>query len=260
MRVIVTRPEADAPAWVQGLAQRGHEVLALPLIGVGPSADPHSVAQAWATLARYQAVMFVSGNAVNYFMAGSSRQSWPTSTRAWATGPGTHAALLNAGIGAEQIDAPDASAAQFDSEALWSRVVDTVRPGDAVLIVRGSDTPPAGSASANGVGRDWLAAQLLSVGAQVEFVVAYARCCPVWTELQRCTAQRSAVDGAVWLFSSSEAITNLQRLLPDTRWGGARAVATHARIAQAAQAAGFAVVRASRPNLSAVAASIESLA
>jgi uroporphyrinogen-III synthase len=63
----------------------------------------------------------------------------------------------------------------------------------------------------------------------------------------------------VWLFSSSEAVANLQSLLPDQSWQQARAVATHPRIAQAARTAGFGVVCESRPILGAVVASIESL-
>jgi len=64
----------------------------------------------------------------------------------------------------------------------------------------------------------------------------------------------------VWLFSSSEAIANLQLLAPGQSWQQARAVATHPRIAQAARAAGFGVVWESRASLDDVLASIESTA
>ena len=69
-----------------------------------------------------------------------------------------------------------------------------------------------------------------------------------------------ASDGSVWLFSSSEAVHNLQASLPDVGWSRARAVTTHERIAQAARAAGFAEVRETRPALADVRASIESFA
>lgn len=260
MRIIVTRPELDAPAWVQGLSQRGHEVLSLPLIGLGPVSDPQPVQRAWADLAQYQAVMFVSGNAVKHFFALAPKAwVWPRATRAWATGPGTRAALLQAGVDSEHIDAPDAAAGQFDSEALWQVVGPAVKAGQRVLIVRGSDAAAPSSAQTAGVGRDWLAAQLQASAARVDFVVAYERCCPVWSEAQRQAALAAANDGSLWLFSSSEAVANLQRLLPAARWCSARAVATHARIVQATRAAGFTQVLESRPNLAAVAASIESL-
>ncbi len=71
-------------------------------------------------------------------------------------------------------------------------------------------------------------------------------------------AQRAAGDGSVWLFSSSEAIANLGRLLPQQDWSGARAIATHERIAQAARNAGFGVVCPSRPAEADVVAALES--
>ena len=71
--------------------------------------------------------------------------------------------------------------------------------------------------------------------------------------------QQAAHDGAVWIFSSSEAIANLVSQCPHQSWRHARAVATHQRIAQAAREAGFAVVCESRPSLQDVMASIESL-
>ena len=69
----------------------------------------------------------------------------------------------------------------------------------------------------------------------------------------------AAADGALWLFSSSEAITNLCQCLPGTDWSAARALVTHPRIGDAARAAGFGAVHDTRPTLEAVAASIESL-
>jgi uroporphyrinogen-III synthase len=70
----------------------------------------------------------------------------------------------------------------------------------------------------------------------------------------------AAVDGSVWLFSSSEAIGNLVAACAGQSWSRAKAVVTHARIAQAARQAGFSVVCESRPTLAALMASIESIA
>ena len=69
MRVIVTRPEGDAQRWVRDLVALGHEAVALPLIQIAPSPDAQAVIRAWQALDRYVAVMFVSGNAVQYFFA-----------------------------------------------------------------------------------------------------------------------------------------------------------------------------------------------
>ena len=120
MRVVVTRPESEARRWVDDLRQGGFDVLEIPLMAIAPVADPARLHAAWRELAQARAAMFVSGNAVRQFFAQRPPDvEWPDGTRAWATGPGTRQALLGAGVPAEAIDAPSASAAQFDSETLW---------------------------------------------------------------------------------------------------------------------------------------------
>lgn len=259
MRVIVTRPEHDALTWVADLRARGVDAVALPLIRIALAADPQPVQAAWRQLGRYTAVMFVSGNAVKQFFE-ANRSVVPVewtpdaiNTRAWATGPGTAHALRKAGVAADSIDAPPADAGQFDSEALWQVVQGQVRRGDRVLLVRGA------GADGQTAGRDWLARTLGDAGAQVDTVQAYARCTALLDSAQLALARDAASDGSVWLFSSSEAIGGLATLLPGLDWSGARAIATHPRIAQAARQAGFGVVCESRPTLADVMASIESI-
>ncbi len=264
MKVVITRPEADAAAWVRALTERGHEVLALPLIEILAAPDAAPLRQAWQCLSRYHAVMFVSGNAVAQFAAAQEAlalTAWAHQaphTRAWGTGPGTRQALLRAGVSAPQIDAPDTG--QFDSEALWQLVQGGVRAGQRVLIVRGGDAQQALTPGAAGVGRDWLASVLRGAGVEVDFVVAYGRRAPVWSAPQRARALAATADASLWLFSSAEAVGNLRQLLPQQNWSAARAMATHARIAQAARDAGFGVVWESRASLHQVVASIESIA
>ncbi len=263
MRVIVTRPMAEAGKWVDGLTQAGHAAVSLPLIAVAAAPDPQPVHAAWERLSSFDAVMFVSGNAVDHFFALKPVEALIFSartaikTRAFVTGPGSQAALLRAGAEAACIDAPDHDAGQLDSEALWAVVRTQVRPGFRVLVVRGAGS--AGDAGDEGSGRDWFASQVLAAGGQVEFVVAYQRQRPVWSAAERTLVTQAAQDGSVWLFSSSEAIANLQALCPGQSWQQGRAVVTHPRIAQAARAAGFAVVCESRPALAQLVASIESL-
>ncbi len=256
MRVIVTRPQREAQDWVQALRQAGHEALALPLIAIAPAPDAAALLQAWHRLDVYLGLMFVSANAVDGFFASRPAGApWPA--QAWATGPGTVNALRRAGVPASQITAPPADAAQFDSEALWQQVAGRITPGVHVLIVRGADAAEGGSTQ--GAGRDWFARQVVAAGGTVDFVASYQRQRPSLDASQKQLAQTAAGDGSVWLFSSSEAVANLQASLPQQNWGAARAVATHTRIAQAARAAGFAVVHESRPALADVRASIESM-
>ncbi len=267
MRVIVTRVQPQASTWAEKISTSGHDAVALPLIEVRGLCAPQAVHRAWENWSNYTAAMFVSSHAVNFFykenkaLALDLKGSVAIKTRVWATGPGTGKALLAQGVAAALIDMPPVQAGQFDSEALWQVVSPQVKPGDKVLIVRGNSGTAeavAGDAS-TGVGRDWLAQHLTQAGAQVEFVVAYERGAPHWSAPQRALAQAAAQDGSVWLFSSAEALDHLRVLLPTVDWSQARAVATHARIAAAASALGFGVVKQARPTLESVLASIESL-
>jgi uroporphyrinogen-III synthase len=125
-----------------------------------------------------------------------------------------------------------------------------------VLIVRGAGND---ASNPSGTGRDWFADKVLAAGGSVDFVIAYQRRVPEFTEIQMEMVRQAAVDGAIWLFSSSEAIENLVALLPEQSWSRARAVVTHPRIARTAENAGFAVVCESRPVLADLLASIESM-
>ncbi|MEJ8846406.1 uroporphyrinogen-III synthase [Variovorax rhizosphaerae] len=251
-RVIVTRPAREAQRWVDALRAAGLDAVALPLIVIDALPQAAQQPAAGMPLDRHDALMFVSAAAVEHFFASHADAVHPMAMpRCWATGPGTTRALLEAGIPAAAIDAPPEHSAQFDSEALWARVHSQVRPGARVLIVRGADA--AGHAS----GRDWLARQVEAGGGVVDTQVAYRRLPPTFDVDDTGIALEGARGEATWLFSSSEAIANLCHALPDTPWRAARAVATHARIAQAAEAAGFGIVRTAAPTVAAVVASIE---
>jgi uroporphyrinogen-III synthase len=207
--------------------------------------------------------MFVSGNAVEHFFAVQRSGAEPTASdlvtfkgvRFMAPGPGTALLLAAQGVPAAQIDTPPADAAQFDSEALWQVIGQREWSRQRVLIVRGQSV--TSEAAVNGVapGREWLARQLENAGAAVDFVVVYERRAPYFTPAQLQRIDDSQRDGSVWLFSSSEALAHLPQ---GTDWSQARAIATHSRIAQAAQAAGWGVVIESRPALDDIVGSIES--
>ena len=162
MRVIVTRPKNEARQWVATLTDAGYDAQALPLIGVLPAPDPSAVVAAWQRLNTFDAIMFVSGNAVDHFFALKPALALEftaqdaTKIRAFVTGPGSFSALKRAQVEPERIDMPDREAGQFDSEALWQVVAKQVRPGCRVLIVRGI--------SSAGAGRDWFAEQVRSAG------------------------------------------------------------------------------------------------
>lgn len=253
MRVIVTRPAVQADAWVDSLASRGVDAVALPLIGISPPVDGEAVRQAWRELSRYELVVFVSPNAVEEFFRVRADLAWPETTMAASVGPGTTSALVKHKVSASQIAEPAADAIQFDSEALWQRLAQNDWAGRSALIVRGDG------------GRNWLADTLRSHGAIVSFVTAYRRITPSFDGALQALLNEAIEHPMehLWFFSSSEAISNLETLTPphsDARWAPARALATHPRIAQRARDCGFGVVCESPPTLEGVVACIQLIA
>ncbi len=241
--LVITRPQPDADRWVERLGALGCVAAALPLIDIRPVAHSEKLQVLVDGVARYDAVMWVSGNAVTRFFA-RRHGPWPADTRCWAPGPGTAQVLRAAGVPADRIDAPLVDAGQFDSEALWSVISSQVRNGVRLLLVRGrsqGDTEPQGT------GRDWLLQRCRASGAQVDIAVVYERACPDWSDAQRAQARQWWQAGSPWLFSSSEAVAHLASLLPDADWSTLRALATHERIAEALQARGVRLLKVCRP-------------
>jgi uroporphyrinogen-III synthase len=256
MRAIVTRPRAQATAWVEDLRRCGIDAVALPLIAIGAPSNPAALTAAWATLGTRRLVVFVSPNAAQAFFDGAPAGSaWPAGLHAASPGPGTTAVLAALGVPPSQVIEPAADAAQFDSEALWAQLAGADWQGASILVVRGSG------------GRDWLAARFTERGARVDAVEAYARRAPRFdAEAQQLlVAALAAPEHHLWLFSSSEAIDNLAAFVSTVpaggsdRWRDACAIATHPRIAARARAAGFGNVVACRPALPALVACIQSI-
>jgi uroporphyrinogen-III synthase len=233
MRVIVTRPINQALAWLDVLNSHGVESYPVPLIDIEALSDTAPIQQAWDGLARFSLVMFVSANAVQHFFANKPPgASWPLSAMAASTGPGTTAALQQAGLRGAMIVEP-VQGTGYDSEALWKRLSHRSWNGQRVLVVRGED------------GRDWLADQFRAAGAEVLALAAYRRLAPVHGPQTQATLNDAMSDpaGFCWLFTSSEAVGHLVELAPQANWSNSRALVTHLRIAQAARAAGFGQVQ-----------------
>ena len=252
LRVIVTRPAAQAAEWVQQLRAHAIDAVALPLIGIAPLADTAALEAAWRELAQRRLVVFVSPNAVEQFFASrpAAAGAWPHGVLAGSPGPGTTRALLALGLGAAQIVQPADAAPQFDSEALWVQLAVHDWRRARVLIVRGDG------------GRDWLAQTLRQHGAEVATVAAYRRTAPRFDAAAAALLRAASAAPAshLWLFSSSEAIDQLAAASSAAAdWRAALAVASHPRIAARARQLGFARVIETRPSLPAVVACIQSI-
>lgn len=249
MRVLVTRPAAQAGEWVRQLRAAGLQAEALPLIDIAPAGDGAALAAAWQSLASVALVVFVSPNAATCFFEGKpARAAWPSSTLAASPGPGTTRVLR--ALGVPEIVEPAADAPQFDSETLWQQLGLRDWQGRRVLVVRGAS------------GRDWLAERLRERGADLSFVAAYGRTAPTLGAEQRALLDDALREPArhLWLFSSSEAIGHLLALAPGADWSRSLALATHPRIADTARRAGLGRVLEARPSPDDVVACIQSIA
>ena len=148
MRLIVTRPKADAATLAQHLEEAGHEVLLAPLLSIR-LADKLEVPER-----DYQAVLITSANGARALeqRAGLARLR---SATAIVVGPASAEAAVRAGF--ERIEQADG-----DVHALVRSTVALLRPGNGPLLyISGAVT--AGD----------LAATLQRSGFQVDRVVAY---------------------------------------------------------------------------------------
>lgn len=251
--VVVTRPQPQADEWVVRLQVLGQAARAMPLMRIERvAAFDADVARTWRELHRHRLVMFVSPNAVLAFCAARpGGASWPQTTLAAATGPGTVAALRAQGVPAACTVAPPMDAATFDAESLWTHALaGRDWAGASVLVVRGED------------GRDWLADTLGRAGAVVSCLAAYRRAPPEWPGALNDTLGAVAAQPArhAWLFSSSQCIAHL--LAPDAPAAdpvlraavlAVPVLATHPRIAETARRSGFHQVVPVTPDPSEVA-------
>ena len=250
LRLIVTRPAAQAADWVRQLIALGLQADALPLIGIAPVADSAPLIAAWQSLSGFRLVVFVSPNAVQqFFAAAPAPATWPPGVLAGSTGPGTSSALRQAGVPAADIIEPAAEPAQFDSEALWAQLQTMDWAAQRVLVVRGED------------GRDWLAGALRGRGAQLDFLAAYRRTPPLLDAAGHAllAAACSHPSQHLWLFSSSESVGWLRTLAPAADWSSGQALASHPRIVQAARGLGFGQVLLTAPTAHAVAQAVAGL-
>lgn len=275
--VILTRPDGQSGALAAALQAEGIDSFAFPLLHIAAQADAAALAAldtALHDLSSYALAVFVSPNAVVHALSrlvfltsGASAASlgavtsgaagavasatayWPVSLPVAVVGPGSAQALAEAGIAPPQhrvIVPPGGPDARFDSEALLAELDVAALAGRRVLIVRGDG------------GRELLADTLRAAGAQVDIVSAYTRRAPapdsaVWAALE---ARLASSVPCAWVLTSSEAVRHLATMLA-ARYGTQEGVHTpgtphvlaqilaapcftsHARIADAARAAGF---------------------
>ena len=247
--IVITRPSGQArqlsEAMQASLVDSGFtketlpQIISLPLLTIAPKGDGVLLSQITAVLKTADLAIFVSPNAIECTMR-LVEQSWQDLSGKpvpiGVMGGSSMAALKNHGIGIEgnptTVILPQNNT-QWDSEGLWE-VIQNRFPswaGRRVVVFRGDS------------GREWLADQLQSVGAQVEAIAVYSRVplsesSPQWEKILNANT-----DDALWILTSSEAVRHLGTVLElqgrQDYLAGASALCPHHNIAHSAHEIGF---------------------
>lgn len=207
VRVLITRPRAQAEALARAIRADGGEPVLFPLIDILPVSDPARLDAILATLDRFDLAIFISPNAVQFALTHLSARGrfWPASLPIAVIGAGTAQALA-----AHDLHAAVTPRERFDSEALLAEPALQAVAGRRILILRGEG------------GRALLADTLTARGATVTYAECYRRAPPLPDPQAGQWLAPGAVDIAV--FTSRDALDNLlqlydeagRRLLRDT--------------------------------------------
>jgi uroporphyrinogen-III synthase len=228
--VVVTRPRELAGFLAALIERAGGRAWRFPAIEIAPPSDPTAAARILARIGEADFAVFVSPTAVRQALEGMA--AWPAGVQAYAVGEGTRAELERRGIPAR------APATGADSEALLELPELQRLAGRRVVIVCGEG------------GRELLGETLAARGARVERAECYRRRLPQADPAALLEAWAAGAVHAVTV-SSSEGLSNLERLLGEA--GAARLRATplfvpHPRVAEAARRAGVREVLIAGPG------------
>ncbi|MDO9014516.1 MAG: uroporphyrinogen-III synthase [Polynucleobacter sp.] len=255
--LVVTRPSGQASALTEALQTaiasiaashpeqgwQAPQILALPLLTIVPKSDPNVAAAIRTAMQTADLAVFVSPNAIECTMR-LLGDDWQSIAQRpipiGVVGQSSYHALERHGIGRE-VNLPTpiwmpGNSAQWDSEGLWKEIQNRFPSwaGRRVVVFRGDG------------GREWLADQLQSVGAQVEAIAVYSRIplsesSPQWEKVLN-----ADTDSALWILTSSEAVRHLGAVLKQQcrqdYLASASALCPHHNIARSAHEIGFGVV------------------
>ena len=252
--VIVTRPAHQAQPICQRLEQAGFTPMLIPALQIEalPVCAPR-----WAD---YPFIHFSSPNAILHSLGqlAPEQRKFQAGTYVGVMGPGSqHALEQHLDTAALTLFSPQQAQQQrLDSETLIHVLAqqNINWRGLPALLVKGEG------------GRSVIAHWLTEQGAQVTALPVYKRVSAHWNEsVEQALTQALAAPSCLTLLTSSEAVLAWAQLLahrPD--YAAALRlrplVVTHARVAQAAQRAGFSSIHLSIPGDDAVLATLKSLA
>ncbi len=190
--VLITRPRDQSAELAAMIESRGGTAIVFPSLEIVPR-DPASIDADLAALNPADISIFISQNAVDHGLAFAEGL-------VAAIGPTTAAAIERAGktVAIRPV-------AGFDSEHLLAEPAFDDVTGKTIRIIRG------------GPGRERLADDLRSRGARVEYLSAYERRLPDYSERELGELEdrwrRDGIDAVVIM--SVQSLVNLEKLLPD---------------------------------------------
>ena len=160
-RVLVTRPAHQAEHLVHLLERQGKQVIRLPTLAIAAIEDKSTIQRTLASLDKFQWLVFVSTNAVNFAVHANNGKMSEFSAAVAAIGKATAAALLQHGLKVDLIPQ-----SPYNSQALLATEAMQQIGQQKFLIVRGEG------------GLEELADGLRDRGAQVEYLDVYRRIVP----------------------------------------------------------------------------------
>ncbi len=192
--IVVTRPREQSHRFAKMIREAGGEPVLFPAIEIREPSHPDRLAAAVDALARCDLAIFISPTAVEHGLrAATAKRTWPAGLAVAAVGPGSAAALAEAGLA--DVIVPDG---RFDSEGLLDRLAGT--RWERVIIFRGEG------------GRELLSEELCRRGAEVTLAECYRRARPETDPAPLIDSwHRKRLDALV--VTSSEAIDNFAVML-----------------------------------------------
>jgi uroporphyrinogen-III synthase len=192
--VLVTRPQEQAHSLIGEIEKSGGQVVFAPMIVIQPKCDDPQALSALKHLRDYDAVIFISKNAVEHGMQmlKVAKQSL-TQHAVYAVGVGTGGRLRELGVA--DVHTPKG---EFSSEGLLKMpgLSSHEIEGKKVLIIRGAG------------GREVLAQALQQRGAVVDYCEVYERMVPS-TRLSDVLSACKITTPDIVIITSPEALTNL---------------------------------------------------
>ncbi|HCH33485.1 MAG TPA: uroporphyrinogen-III synthase [Oceanospirillaceae bacterium] len=204
MRVLVTRPTAQAAAMIELMTDSGFEVVHQPCLAITP-VDPSSVdglqsKRLAMELYTFDHVIVISTNAAHHWLdlAQDYWPQWPVGVQWWAMGHSTQVQLQAYAVDAQRPKLGDTS------EDLLVDLMPQIQPHHKVLIVRGVG------------GRETLAQTLRYKGVTVEYAQCYGRQTPVINAQTLLHLERFSPQTVV--LQSGDTLANFDHLLGGQNW------------------------------------------